>query len=384
MTDSNKLLFITPESALSGAPRSLLYFIEWMKLNKKEFEIHVLSLKSENPLKNAFKEASDVYYDLTNVNNKIEYTLKNRITRKLTGKPILSPKEQLLQEIISHPYALIYANTVVALPIALQIKEQINSAKLLLHVHEMATAIQQLVPDFENYISNVDCFIAASELVKEHLIHYFGCDETMIQRVYECSDISVTANKPILEPVSAKRVIMVGGAYWAKGDDIFLLVAKEVVSRDPSIHFYWLGSQSLERKTVNRGDIDKLEIGSHVHFLPHSHKPHDIVKVMDVFALTSRSDSFPLAAIEAGLLGIPIVCFEKASGIQEIIKQGGGEVVPYLDIQKMAEAIIHLVTSDELRVKKSDEVKKLFESCKPDIISNEIYQILTQIVEVNE
>ncbi len=376
-----KLLFITHESVLSGAPRSLLYFIEWLSSNRKDYEIHVLSLKSENPLDNAFKTVSDVYFDLSNVSDKIDYSFKNRINRKLRGVAFTSPKEQLLQVIFKNKYALIYANTVVALPIALQLKKQLSSAKLLLHVHEMATAIQQLVPDFESYISNVDCFIAASELVKEHLVRYFGCDEAMIQRVYECSDISITANKPIIEPVSAKRVIMVGGAYWAKGDDIFLLVAKEVVSRDPSIHFYWLGSQSLERKTVNQGDIDKLEIGSNVHFLAHTHTPHDIVKVMDVFALTSRSDSFPLAAIEAGLLGVPIVCFEKASGIQEIITLGGGEVVPYLDIQKMADAIIRLVTSDELRAKFGLEVKELFQRCKPDVISKEIDIILSNLLK---
>ena len=376
-----KLLFLTHESALSGAPRSLLYFIEWLKSHRKEFEIHVLSLKSENPLTNAFKTVSDVYFDLTKVSEKIYYSFKNRIKRKLTGKVFTSEKDRLLREIGNNQYDLIYTNTVVALPIALQLKKQLSFAKLLLHVHEMATAIQQLVPDFESYISNVDCFIAASELVKEHLVRYLGCDETMIKRVYECSDILITDHLPTLEPILAKRVIMVGGAYWAKGDDIFLLVAKEVVSRDPSIHFYWLGSQSLERKTVNQGDIDKLEIGSHVHFLPHTLTPHDIVKVMDVFALTSRSDSFPLAAIEAGLLGIPIVCFEKASGIQEIITLGGGEVVPYLDIQKMADTIISLVTSDELRMKKSTEVKKLFESCKPDVISNEIAVILTKLLK---
>ena len=381
MTESNKLLFITHESALSGAPRSLLYFIEWLRSHRKDYEIHVLSLKSENPLTNAFKTVSDVYFDLTKVSDKIDYSFKNRIKRKLTGVAFTSEKDRLLREIGNNQYDLIYANTVVALPIALQLKKQLSSAKLLLHVHEMVTAILQLVPDFERYISDVDFFIAASELVKEHLVRYFGCDEAMIQRVYECSDILITDHLPTLEPILAKRVIMVGGAYWAKGDDIFLLVAKEVVSRDPSIHFYWLGSQSLERKTVNQGDIDKLEIGSNVHFLPHTRTPHDIVKVMDVFALTSRSDSFPLAAIEAGLLGIPIVCFEKASGIQEIVQQVGGEVVPYLNIQKMADAIIHLVTSDELREKKSEAVKKLFESCKPDVISNEIAVILTKLLK---
>jgi len=377
----HKLLFITHESALSGAPRSLLYFIEWLRSYRKEYEIHVLSLKSENSLDNAFKTVSDVYFDLSNVSDKIDYSFKNRIKRKLTGVAFTSEKDRLLGEIVHNPYALIYANTVVSLPIALQLKKQLSSAKLLLHVHEMATAIEQLLPNFKSLHVHVDHFIAASDLVKEHMVRYFGCDETKIQRVYECSDILITADKPILEPVSAKRVIMVGGAYWAKGDDIFLLLAKEVITRDPSIHFYWLGSQSIERKTVNQGDMDKLEIGSHVHFLPHTSKPHDIVKMMDVFALTSRSDSFPLAAIEAGLLGVPIVCFEKASGIQEIISKGGGEVVPYLDIQKMAEAIIRLVTSDEIREKKTDEVKKLFNNCKPDVISEEIDIILSKLLK---
>jgi glycosyltransferase involved in cell wall biosynthesis len=375
-----KILFITHESALSGAPRSLLYFINWLKYNRKNFEIHVLSLKSENPLDNPFKTVSDVYFDFTNLSDKIDYSLKYRIKRKLTGQPFTSEKEKIFQTIIENNYDLIYANTVVSLPIALKIKEKISSSKILLHVHEMATAINQLSPNFESIAFQVDSFIAASELVKEHLVRYFRCDELKTRRVYECSEVTITEVKTKLEPEIAKRVIMVGGAYWAKGDDIFLLVAKEVIKRDPSFHFYWLGSQSLERKTVNQGDIEKLGIESNVHFLPHMSTPHDILKVMDVFALTSRSDSFPLAAIEAGLLGVPIVCFEKASGIQEIIQQGGGVVVPYLDIEKMADEIIHLVMSDELRVKKSDEVKRLFQVCKPDVISQEIEAIITKLL----
>jgi glycosyltransferase involved in cell wall biosynthesis len=381
MLSSKKILFVTHESSLSGAPRSLLYFLEWLKKTSPKVEIHVLSLKSENQKNNAFSQLSDFYFDFTHLSTKPDYSLKNRIIHKLKGTPFQSERDIKMQQLVRNHYELIYANTVVSLPIALELKKSYSNSKVLLHVHEMATAIHQLLPKFDSLSRKVDYFIAASALVKEHLVRYFDCDETMIQRVYECSDISITDNLPTLEPILAKRVIMVGGAYWAKGDDIFLLVAKEVVSRDPSIHFYWLGSQSLERKTVNQGDIDKLEIGSHVHFLPHTHTPHDIVKVMDVFALTSRSDSFPLAAIEAGLLGVPIVCFEKASGIQEIIQQGGGEVVPYLDIQKMADTIISLVTSDALRMKKSREVKKLFESCKPDVISNEIAVILTKLLK---
>lgn len=380
---SKKILFITHQSYLSGAPRSLLYYLDWLKKKQPEYKLYVLSLNSDNPENNAFRDISDVYYDFTYLTQLPSYTWKNRIIRLLTSKNILSEKQKVIHSILSEKFDLIYANTVISLPISQQIKNSSPDTKILLHVHELTTAIQQILPDFKERTKFVDYFIAASDLVKEHLIESFNCNEKIIQRVYECSDIKLS-NIPIEIPnKDSKKVIMVGGAYWAKGDDIFILVAKEVVSRNPAIHFYWLGSQSLERKTVNEGDMQKLELNANVHFLPHTTSPHDLVKMMDVFALTSRSDSFPLAAIEAGLLGVPIVCFEKASGIQEIITQGGGEVVPYLDIQKMADAIIRLVTSDELREQKSLEVKELFQCCRPEVISHEIDQIVTQILEGN-
>ena len=375
-----KILFITNQTYLSGAPRSFLYLIEWLNRMYPNIKTYILSLQSDNPTNNAFRDVSDVYYDLSNLNSEPNYSIKNRIRRKITQNKIISERDQLVRLISEEKFDLIYANTVVSLPVAQQIKQQSPNSKILLHVHEMATAIQQLLPDFEIRKQEVDFFIAASELVKEHLVHYFRCDGSIIKRVYECSDILLT-NDPISIPhPTSKKVIMLGGAYWAKGDDVFLLVAKEVVKRDPSIHFYWLGKQSLERKTVNQGDIEKLDILENVHFLAHTNTPHDFLKAMDLFALTSRSDSFPLAAIEAGLLGVPIVCFEKASGIQEIIRLGGGEVVPYLDIQKMADAIIQLVTSDALRAKKSEEVKRLFQVCKPDVISQEIDSIITKLL----
>jgi glycosyltransferase involved in cell wall biosynthesis len=381
---NKKILFISHESALSGAPRSLLYFLEWLKINLPTFEIHTLVLKSQDPINNAFQQLSDFYFDFTSVSNYPEYSLRKRLMRLLTRKTIVSDRERLLHQLAANNYDLIYANTVVSLPIALELRKLHPTTKVLLHVHEMATAIQQLLPSFENHLHHIDYFIAASELVKEHLVTFFGCAPEKISRVYECSDIHLTGKQIQLPASTSKKVIMIGGAYWAKGDDVFLLVAKEVIKRDPSVHFYWLGGMSLERLTVNQGDIIKLEIQENVHFLKHTDSPHDVVKSMDILALTSRSDSFPLAAIEAGLLGLPIVCFEKASGIQEIIANGGGEIVPYLDIHKMADAIINILNNHDLKEKYASEAKSLFQQCKPDVISSEIAEVLQKIITGGE
>ncbi len=185
--NKQKLLFITHESALSGAPRSLLYFIEWLSSNRKDYEIHVLSLKSENPKHNAFIQLSDVYFDFTHLSTKPDYRLKNRILHKLKGTPFQSERDIQMQQLVKNHYDLIYANTVVSLPIALALKKCCPTSKVLLHVHEMATAIQQLVPDFKRTMSEVDYFIAASDLVKEHLVCYFGCDDCFYS-VLQCTD----------------------------------------------------------------------------------------------------------------------------------------------------------------------------------------------------
>lgn len=371
-----KILFLTHEAALSGAPRSLSYYIEWLKENKSDIHITTITLKDTADKNSKFKNLSHSFYDISTYSNIPNYSYANRIKRILFNKKITSERERLISALSDETFDLIYANTVSTLKLGIELKNMSVSNSLVLHVHEMRTAIEQLTPNFKVLAKDVDYFIAASEMVKNHLQNFFSIDSNRISRVYECSDIP--EGLPLKNSISNSahfNVIMVGAAYWAKGDDLFILVANEVIQRDHSIHFYWLGSQSLERETVNRGDIDKLGIQSNVHFLPHTSDPLKLVGEMDLFLLTSRSDSFPLAAIEAGLLGLPIVCFEHASGIQEIVEQGGGEVVPYLSITKMADSIIKFKNNPDLLDLTSTSVKSLFEVCKPNVISEELYQI---------
>lgn len=376
-----KILFLTHESALSGAPRSLTYFIQWIKDSQSDIEVTTLSLKDTLDSPSQFEVLSDKYYDFSSFSKNPTYSFIARIKRKLFSIPILSAQEKLIHQLSLAGYDLIYANTVSTLELGIRLKKNFKCVPLLLHVHEMRTAIEQLSANFKEQSKEVDGFIAASELVKSHLVTFFDVPAKNITRVYECSDVPENLTKSNgLTNHGITKVIMVGAAYWAKGDDLFILVANEVVKRDNSFHFYWLGSQSKERETVNRADIEKLDLEKNVHFLSYTPDPLKVVSDMDIFALTSRSDSFPLAAIEAGLLGLPIVCFDKASGITEIIEKGGGNVVSYLSIEEMADAIIHLKNNEATYHLYSEQVKQLFKSCKPDVISEELFNVCFQYI----
>ena len=72
----------------------------------------------------------------------------------------------------------------------------------------------------------------------------------------------------------------------------------------------------------------------------------------DVFYLSSRLDPMPNVTIEAAMHGLPVVCFEGASGIAEVLKRDATTaqtVVPHLDTHAAARCIVELAKDKELR-----------------------------------
>jgi hypothetical protein len=71
----------------------------------------------------------------------------------------------------------------------------------------------------------------------------------------------------------------------------------------------------------------------------------------DVFYLASRLDPLPNVTIDAAMCGLPIICFDGASGMAEILRRdatAGLTVVPHLSADAAARRIVELA-DDELR-----------------------------------
>jgi glycosyltransferase involved in cell wall biosynthesis len=86
-----------------------------------------------------------------------------------------------------------------------------------------------------------------------------------------------------------------------------------------------------------------------VHFVGARTNYLDYLASFDVFTLVSREDCFPLAMLEAALFSTPIVCFDSAGGAKEFVESDCGFVIPFLDVQAMAEKVAMLLESAELR-----------------------------------
>ena len=77
--------------------------------------------------------------------------------------------------------------------------------------------------------------------------------------------------------------------------------------------------------------------------------PLPYFKRFDIFLMPSREESFSLTAQEAALTKTPVVGFDGVTGIQDLLNGDGGIFVPYMDLEKLVDAIYALCTNQELR-----------------------------------
>ena len=109
---------------------------------------------------------------------------------------------------------------------------------------------------------------------------------------------------------------------------------------------------------------EKLNIGRYVYFLGYQNDVLFYMKAMDVLVLTSKYEGLPNIAVEAGIVGKPLVAF-KVCGISEIIQNDEtGYIVEQGNIKAMAERLIFLaknpMVSEEMGHKANLQVRNLY------------------------
>jgi ubiquinone/menaquinone biosynthesis C-methylase UbiE/glycosyltransferase involved in cell wall biosynthesis len=252
-------------------------------------------------------------------------------------------------------------NTVVTGAIASELKH--HGFQVLGLVHELPTLIEAL--GYTNLAKQIaaaaDGLIFPAQVVRDAFVRCFRVNSTPllirpqgVLRPNPYLERRAWARKQVAErhslPGDYRLVINCGFGDLRKGPDLFLAVAKEVL-RAPGMehtHFAWLGSIPDEMLHWCRHDIAAAGLAGRIHLAGFQEDTALYMAAADVFALTSREDPFPTVNLEALEAGLPVVAFADAGGAPEILLQGAGVVVPYLDVHSMAEAVRCLL-QDETR-----------------------------------
>lgn len=370
-----KILFISHEASRTGAPMVLLHFLKWLQLNQPDIQADLLVLSGGN-LESDFKKVVRYYFDYEVKTKPRSLNRKERILFKLGWFKKSNLRENLLLELSENNYDVVYANSIASVKFAYDLVSKIKPAKFILHLHELNAIIRLMLPDFHTYTVAIDQFITPAKIVKDNLITNWGVSENKIKVVYECAEIQESQKQ---NKINEEFVIGASGTvHWRKGQDVFVQVARYLCQHYPenNFKFVWVGKIPITEHIIIEEDLFKLDLKDKVFFIGEVENPEDYYKDFDVFLMTSREDPFPLVCIEVGMIGKPIISFEKAVGTNEVLEKGGGFVVPYLDVETMANKVIEYYNNPVLLSEHGTINKTAFSHFTPELICPQLFSVI--------
>ncbi|WP_213939881.1 glycosyltransferase [Pseudomonas sp. dw_612] len=166
--------------------------------------------------------------------------------------------------------------------------------------------------------------------------------------------------------------IVILGAGWVqirKGVDLFIECATRVLN-SPIGHkcrFVWIGNnynpeQDTHYSVYLHDQIQRAGITERLTIISETAAIEHVYALSDMMLLSSRLDPLPNVAIDAMVRGLPVLCFDKTTGIADILKRNGLQeecVAPYLDTHSMADKLIRLASSQEARDQVATQAKAL-------------------------
>lgn len=331
----------------------LLHFLRWLHANS-DAHVEMLLLRG-GPLEPRFRELGPVRVlrplDGSSLFHRIETGLEYLGLLRVAGRIRGARYRLLLRK--ARGMDVVYLNSVASFSLALYLP---RGPRVICHVHELEMGLRLGTPRslaWPDLVDRVDVFIAASQAVADNLVENRGVPAERIRTHHEFIDVARFSSDETTEmalpvPAGAPVVGGCGTMEWRKGADLFAQVAAVVGRTRPDIHFVWIGATPTRDLWPVEHEIRSIGIGDRVHLLPETEDPASFFRAVDVFALTSREDPFPLVALEASAVGTPVVSFDNG-GMREFLTPESGRLVPYLDVAAMAAAIVDLVDHPEAR-----------------------------------
>jgi glycosyltransferase involved in cell wall biosynthesis len=148
--------------------------------------------------------------------------------------------------------------------------------------------------------------------------------------------------------LDAKVVLSAGRLTPQKGYDMLIPAWKIVAEAREDWHLKICGRGS-RRENLQR-QIDEHGLEDRMTLAPASNDLAGEMERASIYVLPSRYEGFPLVLLEAMGKGMAPVAFDCPTGPADIIDDHrNGLLVPYRDVQALGEALLEMVTDDELR-----------------------------------
>ncbi|MBU0459040.1 glycosyltransferase family 4 protein [Patescibacteria group bacterium] len=337
-----RIKFISHEASRTGAPIALLELLKNLDICGYTADITLLA---GGPLKGEFEE---LYPTRKSSVDKLkrEAKIKSAFARSLDL--FKKNHQNRLAYLHSHSYEYLHVAKELRYP-------------AICHVHEVPLSFKfvdkKTLELFKLYPAK---YIAVSQYVQEMLRDEIGVPESRIVHIPTGIDTDKwrreNDGKSLRNELNiAPNAIVVGGSGQLiplKGTDIWIRAAKKLTEIFPQkdLHFVWVGGcdkSSILYDQLMLREAEHLGIKGKVHLIGHRSNPKPYFEMFDVFALTSRLESFSMVCLENTLLGTPSVAFRVTGGPQEFGEKNIAYLVDGFSARCMAEKIVSIISNPQ-------------------------------------
>ncbi len=204
------------------------------------------------------------------------------------------------------------------------------------------------------WVSRRATMVAVSEDLKRFIVEKVGVSSDRITVLYNGVDVPPTPGLADIEacrsemnvPDTDRVVGVVGNLYPVKGHQYLIDAIPPVLEKYPETSFVFAGRGQLE--TALKQQVNRLGLGTRVHFLGLRQDIPRILALLDVFVLPSLSEGLSMAILEAMMAGKPVIA-TSVGGNPEIVLDGEtGFLVPPKDSPALAASLIALLKNRHL------------------------------------
>lgn len=352
-----KILFYNHTGEVSGAERVLLLILS--RLNRSRFEA-VLLCPSAGQLQ---KEARTLNVPCSSVDQ-----LNARFTWRIAAliryfSSFVSTMGQVRARVREQRPELIHANSVRAglvisaatLGLGIPIVWHVHD---LLPLHPLSTCIRLftlLLPPFRIVVvAN-----AAAERFKGTLLRQFPkrVDLAVIYNAVDVANLnsrstSASIRKELRLRSSDRLIGIVGNLSPVKGQLELIRAFAKARKRIPNLALLVVGSALFNRgdgyQKLLSAEVRALGLDHCVRFLGQRNDVPAIMGALDLLVMNSRSEAFPLVALEGMAAGVPVLA-TTVGGLPELIKhEKNGWLVPLGDQEKLIDGIASLLERRDL------------------------------------
>ncbi|MEP6811398.1 MAG: glycosyltransferase family 4 protein [Actinomycetota bacterium] len=256
-------------------------------------------------------------------------------------KPYLQRLREELTRLRPH---VVHANTLRSLPEAAIARSL--GLPVVMHVHELPEPGVKTTLAMRSAARVADVLVGVSEAVSARLREHAG--STPVLTVQN----GVPPLSPFAREPQAGLVGTVGTICRAKGTDVFVEAAALALERKPELRFEHIGQSGLDHDSEFARDIEDRvaapRLREQLRLLGRRPAEEGLAR-WETFVLTSRTDAFPLATLEAMQAGVPVVAADVGGVPEQIVHLESGILVPPERPDLFADWIVRLAEDAPLR-----------------------------------